>query len=105
MSKFKNNKNKLLPLKWKGHNVVESSFSGKFTKEEIREFAQKQSNMFKKKGNGQISVALKYPIGWRSGYPSKFGDNISLYSMVDSGDEINEEPEYFENFTMYIYKQ
>ena len=106
MPKIKPTKNTLLPIKYNGNRVVESSFSGAFTKEEIRKYAQFQSNKFKQEGKkGRISVALNYPgNNWRSGYITEFGDNISLYSLGDSGDDIVEEPKNFDEFKFYIMK-
>lgn len=105
MNKFKERKVSRLPIDYHGKPVVQANFSGKFTKQEIREYAQKQSDKFKTEGKkGMISVALEYDNGWKSGYISSFGDNISLYSLADSGDDVAEEQEYFDNFVIYILK-
>jgi hypothetical protein len=93
---------KKLPIKHHGHNVIRMDFKGLFTREEIKKYAQQQSNLLLDKGfNGQIQVSLLLEDGWRSGYYSKVGAPISLYEYLDSNIDRDEEDE-FTKFQIYI---
>jgi len=102
-SKFKGTK-RTLNLQWKRSKVVEMSYKGKFTRTEIRDHVQQLSNKLKDKGfDGRIETALQFPIGWRSGYFTDVGDNISLYHYSDS-DIVMDDPDTFEEFRVYTVR-
>lgn len=87
-----------------GNQVIEMTHKGKFTRDEIKKYAQKESNALHKAGHkGQISVCLLMPEGWKSGYFSNVGSPVSMYEFKDSDidrDEVNT----FTNFQMYLTK-
>lgn len=97
---------KKLDIYFKKSPVVQHSFKkGKYTREKITDIAQQYSNdLSKKKFLGQVSVAIKYPEGWRSGYFTKVGDKVILYTHHDSDIDLWEDPEYFETFVIYTIK-
>lgn len=94
-----------LNIKMHGNRVVQMAFKGKYTRDQIKKIVQEKSNEFKRRNEiqGQIMVSLKYPMGWRSGYFSDFGDNVLLYDHSDS-DSTLEEPKHFEEFRIYVMK-
>jgi hypothetical protein len=95
----------VLNVRWHQSKVIQQKFEGKYTKASIKSFVQNMSNEMKSLGkNGWTIVSLKYPIGWRSGYKSNFGDPTRLYHHDDSN-EIGEEPDYFEEFAVYYVKK
>ncbi len=107
-NKFSNVKNTLLPIKMKGCRVVESLYTGKFTKEEIRKFAQFQSDAFKRaKYDGFIAINLYYPKlkpkPWRYGSFTKYGKTVSLFES-SYGDEVPE-PDFFTQFIILYLKK
>ena len=78
---------KKLPIKYYGKNTVLMAYKPpkRVTIEEITDFVQKKSNALKNKGfKGQISVAVKWDHGWRSGYFEEVGDPVELYELGDS---------------------
>jgi len=95
----------VLPIKIYKNPVVQIKYKGRFTRKQIKKLAQEQSERLKEenKFKGQISVSLKYPIGWRSGYFTDFGDHVILYDHSDS-DNTLEEPDTFKEFRVYVMK-
>ena len=94
-----------IPVNYKNMTTVEQKYKGKFTRKQIKEYAQKLSDDLKKKNiKGEMSVALKFDVvGWRAGYFTDFGDKVRLYDSTDSNYEI-EDPKYFHEFTIYFCK-
>lgn len=93
---------KKLPVKHHGHSVIRMDFKGLFTRDEIKKYAQQQSNLLSDKGfKGQISVSLLLEDGWKSGYYSNVGAPVSLYEFLDSNIDRDEEDE-FTRFQIYI---
>jgi hypothetical protein len=83
--------------------VVQYSFKGDYKKSEIKEYTQEFSDGLKKEGfKGSIEVALKYPENWRSGYFSNAGDAVRMYEYSDSDNQVNQEPNKFKEFAVYV---
>lgn len=98
------NKTKKMNISHGKHQIVQQHYKGDYTKQEIKEYAQKLSNSLKDDGfNGEISVALKMDEGWRAGYLRAVGENVEMYQHTDSGDDINEQDKFTE-FTIMIKK-
>src|SRR3970040_1003708 len=92
---------KKLDITWGRNKVVEMSYEGSYTKDEIKEFTQKISNDYKHKGfHGMIETALPYDQGWRAGYFTNVGDNVSMFDETDSGDNFNSQ-QTFDGFRIY----
>ena len=97
---------KKLNIFYKKSPVIQHAYKkGKYTRKDIQTLAQKYSNDLHQKGfRGKVSVALKYPEGWRSGYFAQTGQPVILYTHHDSDIEYWEEPEHFETFVVYTSK-
>lgn len=76
-----------------------------FTKDQIKNILQQQSNKYFQKYGNQYSMVgtIQYPEGYRSGYLTPVGENIQLYNHSDS-DDLTPEPILFNKFFMYILK-
>lgn len=109
-----------LPLKWGKDaktTAISEYYKGKFTREEIKAKAKTMSTALSKKGvDGLMIVNLKYPEGWRSsqavevepktnaqkkalrpwrkGQITKFGEDIHLFSHIDSDNDTPEPEDY-----------
>jgi len=95
--KMKSNKPEIKAL-YKGKEVLNFGLKGKFTRKDVQKLGDKISNMMYGT-SGEIAVALRYNYGWRSGYFTKFGEKVQLYSPVDS-DITDDQDEFSE---IYIY--
>ncbi len=90
--------------------VMMKFYDGKFTRQQILKEASKLSNEFKNKNvKGKIQIQLNYgtkaPIRYESNKFTSFGKLIKLFRLIDYNKEINyDEPEYFENFNIYLIK-
>lgn len=95
-------------VKYVGNKIMRIRFDrnqfngGSFTLKEVEQISNKMSNYMKNKNlNGKIMTAMHYGIlGWRSGYFSKIGDDVELYSPVDSGIDIEIIPQ-IKSFVIY----
>ena len=98
---------KKLKFDWHGRPVVQQSFKGKFTKEQIIEYAQKKSNDYQKLGwIGAIQLTVRVfpgPKGWRAEGFTNFGDDVIWPQRTDS-DEIEEQPDTFTEFRLYCQR-
>lgn len=94
-----------LNIKYRGNNVTEATYYGKFTREKIKEIAQKSSDdLFQKGLVGKMGVCIKFPhIGWRSGALTNIGGDVDLYTGMDS-DYQPEDPDFFASFKIYYTK-
>jgi hypothetical protein len=96
--KKKSNKPEIKAL-YKGKEVLNFGLKGKFTRKDVQQLGDKISNMMY--GSlGEIAIALKYNYGWRSGYFTKFGEKVQLYSPVDS--DITEDQDEFSEIYIYM---
>ena len=84
---------------YKGKNVLQFGLRGHFTKDDVKKLGTKITNMMSDV-DGEIAISLKYSYGWRSGYFTKFGDKIHLYSPVDS--DITEDQNDFSEIYIYM---
>lgn len=88
-------------------NIAENKYEGrKYTREQIHKIITDLSKSLKDQGfNGQLSTALYFDdIGWRSSFPSRFGEQIHLYEAHDSDLEFYKENKYFQEFQIYIFE-
>ena len=97
---------KQIKMQFKGKaKTIQFSFKGKFTKKQIMNFAQKQSNtLFKEGKKGSILITPRFDLGmhgWRSGADTAFGSPVDFYTKFDS-DVIQNEPDSFSEFRMYL---
>jgi hypothetical protein len=90
-----------MPVGSPTRKVTMQHISGKFTKDQIRDYAQKKSNSLKKIGyNGMIMVSIKYPRQYSDAGWTHVGHNVVLYDIYD--DEY--EPEEFTDMNLFYYK-
>ena len=98
---------KKLPVLWNGTNqVVMEKYVGKFTRDEIKAFAQEKSDLLKDVDfNGNIVVSLFFDSinDWRAGKRSSVGDPIVLHNH-DSYDEEAPLDTIFPAFQIYYLK-
>ena len=99
---------KQIKMQFKGKaKTIQFSFKGKYTKKQIMNFAQKQSNtLFKEGKKGSIMITPRFDPGmrgWRSGADTAFGSLVDFYTKSDS-DVIQNEPDSFSEFRMYLLR-
>lgn len=95
---------KKLNIKMHGNQVIQMKHKGNFTRDEIKKYAQRQSNLLSKAGHeGKISISLFIEGGWKSGYFADVGMPVSLYEYLDS-DIHQHEVNQFTQFHMYLTK-
>lgn len=95
-------------VKYIGHKIMRIRFDrnkyngGSFTLKEVQKISNDMSKYMQKKGlKGQIMTSMHYGIlDWRSGYFSNIGNDLRLYSPVDSGFEIEIVPQ-IKSFVIY----
>jgi hypothetical protein len=103
--KFKATKKTKLNIKYRGLPVIKTYYQGKYTRDEIRNFTQKFSNKMKERGlNGFIGVPLYTDDGWRGGHLTEFGDDIRLYTIIDSPDMEGSDQKYYYNFAITFFQ-
>ncbi len=104
MNNIKPYKQSKLSIKMNGKPVVQMAFKGKYTKDEIKNFVQQQSDLLKQKNHdGSVQVSIKYPDTWKSGYFTKVGEHVAVYSYMDSNVEADD-PDEFSEFRVYVTK-
>jgi hypothetical protein len=97
-------KSEVMKLVWAGNHVVREKYYGKFTRDEVRELAQKQSD--KVGPSHYIMVSIPYTANYVSGYWTIGGDQIHLYTYSDSDeDNDNADPGEYEDFQIYYVKR
>jgi hypothetical protein len=99
--KIRPNKIEQLEVNYHGAPVTQSTYKGKFTRDNIVKAAQRVSTKLNVTQNGMIEVALLYDKGWRSGYFTEFGTPVKLYHEDDYDDDIVNEPDHFREFIIY----
>ena len=95
-------------VKYVGNNIMRFRFDrnqyngGHFSKKLVQKISNDMSDYLQSKGiNGRIMTSMRYgDLGWRSGYFSDIGDDISLYNPADSGIEMDNTPEV-KSFVIY----
>ena len=97
---------KLLPIKYRGKNVLRIRIKEENEKHYTRASIQKISNkisayMKKKKINGMLSVAMRFPFGYRPGTFTQFGEPAHLFESDAYYDDYIE-PDTFRDFEIYI---
>lgn len=101
----------VLDIQYNGSKMVETRVEVKnWTRNDIKEYMKKTSNLLKKKGfNGALATAVYYDTPeiqtWRAGYFTPVGDRIKLWSPDDSGDVRGAKQETFDTFTYYTINQ
>ncbi len=98
---------KKLGIKMNGKQIVQQSFRGNFTKEEITKYVQEKSNVYKNKGMpAQIQTNVRwYPgmRGWRSSKYTPVGETIDWYNDQDwYPDDTTPAPTHFSEFRLYL---
>lgn len=86
-----------------------SAKTGNYTRQEIRNMAQKISDDAKTNGfNGEIQVSIFYPeLGWRARPFTKVGDEVKIYSYddyLDNMDYVRNDPNTYQKFAIYVKK-
>ena len=95
-------------VKYVGNKIMRFRFDrtkfngGSFSKKLVQKISNDMSKYMRKRGlDGKIMTSMRYgDLGWRSGYFSNIGDNISLYNPADSGIEMDELPT-IQSFVIY----
>ena len=105
MNKFKAYNRTKLEINYRGQPTIRNRYKGNFTRAEILQYTQNISNELKKRGrNGGIAVPLYTDDGWRGGYVSQFGENVRLYSLIDSDSMEGSDQKYYTNFDIIIFQ-
>jgi hypothetical protein len=95
-------------LVWHGNGVVQISYKpANYTREEIREIAQKWSDeLYAKRIDGDMWVSMLYPQGWKGARSSKIGDPVKLFTYGDSPERHPEknDPSKYSSFVIYLLK-
>ncbi|MDX9924328.1 MAG: hypothetical protein RBS48_06140, partial [Ignavibacteriaceae bacterium] len=94
---------KQIDIKYRGVRAYRVRYECKLKRAKLLEFCQDHSNKLKAKyKDGLISVALNFGGNeWRSGYLTKFGDQVRLYQYSDS-DGALQDPSFFRTFVIYV---
>lgn len=98
-----------LAINYHKNKVIETRVDvSNWSREQIRQFMQEESNRLKKKGfKGALATAINYDEGggWKAGYWSQAGDPIKLWSPDDSGNYEGTDQTTFSTFSYYAIPQ
>jgi len=86
-----------------GLNFSESKYQNRYySRRKIDEIGNKISKFLQEEGvQGRLSNSLLFPFGWKSGFFSDIGDDVSL-ANVERYLEFYEEPKTYKKFQFYL---
>jgi len=83
--------------------IVHYQYRGHFTRQEIEEISNAESqSAHKKNKNLRMSVALLYEDAWKGGYFRDVGEKPHLFEYFDSGDKYRPDPSQYEAFSIFF---
>jgi hypothetical protein len=87
---------KQLPINYKNKNMVAIKVNKTMTRQQIKALGNSLSEIMKKqKIKGSIGIAVRYANMWAPAKFTNFGEDVKLWSALDS-DAYDEEPDYNE---------
>jgi hypothetical protein len=103
-SKFNVVKKSKLPVKYKGKNAMRYAYKGKFSRNEIKNYADKLSKELKQQNfNGAIGVSLHTVDGYRGAMFRPTGSPVRMYSITDSPNYDNSDQEFYNGFSIILF--
>lgn len=94
---------KKLNIKYHGNNVSKFAYKGNFTRDEIQDYANKISKELKAQGfNGAIGVSLNTVDGYKGAMFRPTGENVRMYSVVDSPNMDGVDQQYYPSFNIFL---
>ncbi len=95
-----------LGVDFDGKPVVQQSFKGNFTQDQITEYVQKKSNIYKNKGStAQLALYVRWDSskrGWRSGQFTPVGDPVDWHNDQDWYEDAPPPPTHFSEFRILL---
>jgi hypothetical protein len=108
MPKIHPYKLKKLGMDFNGKPVIQMSFKGNFTQNEIMEYVQRRSDAYKQRGMpAQIQTNVRWAPGkrgWRSSAFTNVGEAVDWHDDQDWYEDAQDAPSHFSEFKIYLLK-